>query len=193
MTDLRSLVQLFVLHLVLLVVLSNIHTAQSKKITEITEDNCEVCLKFMTRFMDTLDADTKSSPQKIEDQFRKTCKNSKKDDNRFCYYIGGLEESATGILSEMSKPVSWGVPADKVCLKLYRKDQQICELKYEKTLDLSNVDLPKLKVKELKAILSDWDEKCRGCTEKSDYIKLIEELMPKYAPEAHAKRQKQEL
>ena len=47
-----------------------------------------------------------------------------------CYYIGGLEESATGLLGEMSKPVSWSMPADKVCQKLYKKDQQICDLKY---------------------------------------------------------------
>ena len=47
-----------------------------------------------------------------------------------CYYVGALEESATGMLNEMTKPISWGVPADKVCMKLYRKDEQICELKY---------------------------------------------------------------
>ena len=62
----------------------------------------------------------------------------------------------------------------------------------EKTVDLATVNLKKLKVKELKNILSDWDEQCRGCTEKSDYIKLIDELMPKYAPEAAEKRTKRQ-
>lgn len=184
-SDLKSLAMGMLIPVVLLMILSQV---QSKKITEVTEENCEVCLKFMTKFIDSLDDDTKSSPLTIEKAFRKACKSSKKDDNRFCYYIGGLEESATGILGEMSKPVSWGVPADKVCLKLNRKDTQICELKYEKQIDLSGVNLSKLKVKDLKAILSDWDEKCKGCTEKSDYIKLIEDLMPKYAPDAAAKR-----
>jgi len=47
-----------------------------------------------------------------------------------CYYVGGLEESATGMLSEMSKPVSWAMPADKICMKLYRRDEQICDLRY---------------------------------------------------------------
>lgn len=47
-----------------------------------------------------------------------------------CYYVGGLEESATGMLSEMSKPVSWSMPADKICMKLYRRDEQICDLRY---------------------------------------------------------------
>lgn len=53
-------------------------------------------------------------------------------DNRFCYYIGGLVESATGILGEMSKPLSWGMPMDKVCEKLKKKDAQICDLRYGK-------------------------------------------------------------
>lgn len=50
------------------------------------------------------------------------------------------------------------------------------------------MNLKKMKVKDLKKILSDWDDSCRGCTEKSDYIKRIEELLPKYAPEAAAAR-----
>lgn len=49
-----------------------------------------------------------------------------------CYYIGGLEESATKIVSELSKPLSWGLPADKVCEKLKKKDVQICDLRYGK-------------------------------------------------------------
>lgn len=165
----------------------------AKRITTANEDNCEVCVKFITKFIDELDSDTKSSPQKIEDAIRKKCKTTKKDDNRFCYYIGGLEESATSMLQELSKPISWSMPADKVCMKLYRKDEQICDLKYDKSLDLSTVNLKKLKVKDLKSILSDWDQQCKGCTEKQDFIKLIEELMPKLAPEAYAKRQKAEL
>ena len=35
---------------------------------------------------------------------------------------------------------------------------QICELTYEKQIDFSTVDLKKLKVKDLKKILSEWDE-----------------------------------
>ena len=52
-----------------------------------------------------------------------------------CYYIGGLEESATKILGELSKPLSWGLPADKICEKLVKKDSQICELRYGLSLD----------------------------------------------------------
>lgn len=97
-----------------------------------------------------------------------------------CYYLGGLEESATGILSEMSRPLSNFLPADKICEKLKKRDNQICDLRYEKQIDLNVVDLKKLKVRDLKKILSDWDENCDGCIEKSDFIKQIEELKPKY-------------
>lgn len=47
-----------------------------------------------------------------------------------CYYLGGLEDSATGILSELSKPLSWSMPADKICEKLKKKDAQICDLRF---------------------------------------------------------------
>ena len=58
----------------------------------------------------------------------------------------------------------------------------------DKEIDLTNVDLKKLKVKELKKILNNWEETCRACTEKSEYVSLVESLMPKYAPESAAKR-----
>lgn len=50
------------------------------------------------------------------------------------------------------------------------------------------MDLKKLRVKELKKILDDWGETCYGCAGKSDYIRKINELMPKYAPKAASSR-----
>lgn len=65
------------------------------------------------------------------------CDNSFKfsgKEHRFCYYVGGLEDSATGILGEISKPLSWGLPSEKICEKLKKKDGQICQLRYGKIL-----------------------------------------------------------
>lgn len=143
-------------------------------------DECEVCIKTVEKFAATLSDDVKKDPKLIEDEFRKFCKGSKNKENRLCYYLGGLEESATGILGELSKPLSWSMPADKICEKLKKKDAQICDLRFEKQIDLNNVDLKKLKVRDLKKILNDWDELCDGCIEKTDFIKRIEELKPKY-------------
>lgn len=148
--------------------------------TALKLDECEVCITFITKFSSGMSSDEKSNYKTIETKFKEACKVSKGKDNRFCYYIGGLEESATGILNEMSKPLSWGMPPEKVCEKLKKKDAQICDLRYEKQIDLNNVDLKKLKVRDLKKILNDWDETCDDCLEKSDYIKRIEYLKPQY-------------
>ena len=91
-----------------------------------------VCVSVLTRFENTLSKDEKSNKDAIEKQFKKFCKDLKLKENRFCYFLGGTADAATGILGEMSKPMSWGVPADKVCEKLKKKDKQICELRYGK-------------------------------------------------------------
>ena len=59
----------------------------------------------------------------------------------------------------------------------------------EKKIDFTTVDFKKLKVKDLKKILSDWgeDKACKGCSEKSDFVRVVKELLPKYAPEAAEK------
>jgi len=147
------------------------------------EGQCEVCVGVINKLINRLESNEKSDPLKIEEKFRELCLETKKSENRFCYYIGGLEESATKILGELSKPLSWGLPADKICEKLVKKDSQICELRYEKTIDLKTVDLKKLRVRDLKKILNDWDEVCDGCIEKAEFIKRIEELKPKYVRE----------
>merc|ERR1712168_882480 len=95
----------------------------AKKLHEANEENCEVCVKFLSKFIEKLDSDSdidRGNQKVVEAEFKKFCKGAKKDDNRFCYYIGGTDDSATSTLNVMSKPVSWGVPADKVCMKLYR-------------------------------------------------------------------------
>ena len=83
----------------------------------------------------------------------------------------------------MSKPMSWNMPADKICReKLLKKDSQVCDLNYDKQIDVNAVDLKTLKVKDLKKILSDWGEDSKGFTEKNEFIQRIEELKSKYAP-----------
>ncbi|XP_054831294.1 mesencephalic astrocyte-derived neurotrophic factor [Eublepharis macularius] len=153
------------------------------------EGDCEVCMSFMGRFYQSLkDKNAEFTPASIEKELLKSCKETKGKENRLCYYIGATSDAATKIINEVSKPLSNHIPVEKVCEKLKKKDSQICELKYDKQIDLSTVDLKKLKVKELKKILDDWGETCKGCAEKSDYIRKINELMPKYAPKAASSR-----
>uniref|UniRef100_A0AAA9TIB6 Mesencephalic astrocyte derived neurotrophic factor n=2 Tax=Bos TaxID=9903 RepID=A0AAA9TIB6_BOVIN len=147
------------------------------------------CISYLGRFyQDLKDRDVTFSPASIEKELIKFCREARGKENRLCYYIGATEDAATKIINEVSKPLSHHIPVEKICEKLKKKDSQICELKYDKQIDLSTVDLKKLRVKELKKILDDWGETCKGCAEKSDYIRKINELMPKYAPKAASSR-----
>jgi hypothetical protein len=144
------------------------------------QGECEVCIKVLDKFAGALSDSVKKDHKLIESEFKDFCKSTKNKENRFCYYLGGLEESATGILGEMSKPISWSMPSDKICEKLKKKDAQICELRYDVEIDLKTVDLKKLKVRDLKKIINDWGEDCQGCIEKSEFIQRIEELKPRH-------------
>lgn len=77
------------------------------------------------------------------------------------------------------------MPADVICERLKKNDDHICTVKYEKPKeprDWANIDLNKMRVKELKEILSEWNEKCMDCSEKGQYIQMIQELQPRYEP-----------
>ncbi|KAK6480615.1 mesencephalic astrocyte-derived neurotrophic factor-like [Huso huso] len=153
------------------------------------EGECEVCISFMGRLYQSLkDDDIKFTSADIEKALVKKCKDAKGKENRLCYYIGATSDAATKTINEVTKPLSYHVPVEIICEKLKKKDSQICELKYDKQVDLSTVDLKKLKVKDLKKILEEWGESCKGCAEKSDFIRKINELMPKYAPNAASAR-----
>ena len=83
-------------------------------------------------------------------------------------------------MNEVSKPLSWSMPAEKVCEKLRTKDAQICDLKFDKEIDWKTIDLKKMKVKDLKKILENWGEVCKGCSEKTEFIDRVNELKSKY-------------
>ena len=142
--------------------------------------NCEVCTKVLADVMAKVPNADKSKPEPIGKVVREHCKGLVNKEHKFCFYIGALPESATSIMNEVIKPLSWSMPPEKVCEKLRTKDAQICELKYDKPIDWKTIDLKKMRVKELKNILNEWGESCKGCTEKSEFIKKIEEVKPKY-------------
>ena len=161
-----------------MILIFSIISSLSSVVMSLKAGECEVCISVLDRFKKELTKEQASDHKAIEKEFTKFCKPLKTKENRFCYFLGGTADAATGILGEMSKPMSWGMPSDKICEKLKKKDRQVCELTYEKQIDFSTVDFKKLKVKELKKILNDWDETCDGCLEKGDFIKRIQEVMP---------------
>ncbi len=56
----------------------------------------------------------------------------------------------------------------------------LSNLHTEQEIDFKNVDLKKMRVKQLKKILNGWGENCRGCVEKTDYIIKIESVMSRH-------------
>lgn len=46
----------------------------------------------------------------------------------------------------------------------------------EKTIDLKTVDVKKLKIRDLRKILSDFEDPCDGCVEKSEFIRKVEAI-----------------
>lgn len=134
----------------------------------------------MTKFEKTLTDNDRSHPDQIKAKLQSACKEAKGKDHRFCYYIGGTPDAATMILNEVTKPMKNFVPPEKICEKLKPKDAQICDLQYEQKIDVRNMDLKKMRVKQLRKILNSWDEECTGCIEKSDFVQRIEELTPKH-------------
>ncbi|XP_028398094.1 mesencephalic astrocyte-derived neurotrophic factor homolog [Dendronephthya gigantea] len=146
---------------------------------KLREGDCDVCIKFLTKFAEKLDGKEKG-PDDIRAKLMDECKKAKGKDHRFCYYVGGTEDAATSILNEVTKPMSYHVPPEKICEKLKTKDAQICDLQYEQKIDVRNVDLKKMRVKQLRKILQSWDEECTGCIEKTDFVQRIEELKDKH-------------
>ncbi|XP_068132258.1 cerebral dopamine neurotrophic factor [Hyperolius riggenbachi] len=148
---------------------------------------CEVCNDYLQKFYQSLLEKNKAfTPAAIEEELVNTCRDATGKENRLCYYLGATADAATRIVSEVTRPMSAHVPVSKICERLRKIDIQICEMKYEKKLDLNLVDLSKLKVAELKKILDNWGEACIACIEKTDYVQLIKELAPKYI--AHNQR-----
>uniref|UniRef100_A0A0K0EDU1 Mesencephalic astrocyte-derived neurotrophic factor homolog n=1 Tax=Strongyloides stercoralis TaxID=6248 RepID=A0A0K0EDU1_STRER len=142
---------------------------------------CEVCIKVLDDAMKKVPSSDTSNKNKIGDVIRKHCAGTTGKEHKLCNFIGALPDSPTSMMNDVTTPLSFSMPAEKVCInKLKPKDAQICELKLDKPIDWANIKLNKLKVRELKNILEKWGEQCKGCTEKSEFVKKIEELKPKY-------------
>lgn len=65
------------------------------------------------------------------------------------------------IINEVTRPLSFPKPPAKVCAELKSKDSQICDLKYDKPIDWDNLDLDKMRVKQLKELLLKLKDNCK--------------------------------
>lgn len=143
---------------------------------------CEVCINFLGKVEKALDAEKITDVDAIEKKVRGMCKEATEQDNRFCYYTGLTADAATTMHKDVVQPLSFHKPVEKICEKLGKKDSQICELKYPKPFDYSTINFTKIKVKELKSILTKWGEVCKNCLEKAEFVARVKELIPKFVP-----------
>ena len=89
--------------------------------------------------------------------------------------IGDAKEGTAGGVKRDISSLTRGINAKRLCNRLKTKDAQMCELKYEKKIDVKNTDLKKLRVKELRKICEDENIDTKGLMEKDEFIKAIKD------------------
>merc|ERR1719160_2161627 len=130
------------------------------------ERDCEVCKAVIDEIDKSLDAKTRADPEKIEKAMQKYCDTAKGKDKTMCYYMGvGDKEAGTagGVKRDISSSLGRGINSKRLCTRMKKKDAQMCELRYEKKVD----------VKELRKIADDEGIDTKGLVEKDEYIKKI--------------------
>ena len=90
-------------------------------------------------------------------------------EKKICYYIDPIKR-------DVAQPFSLGMPTLKLCQRISKTNPEICTVKFPvQTENLDKKDLSKLRVKQLKQILSERGVDCKGCVEKEEFIKMVQE------------------
>ena len=113
-------------------------------------------------------ADIKNKP-KVEGALGAYC--SRDDlgprERKICYYIDPIKR-------DVAQPFSTGMPPERVCKRINQSNPEICTVKFPvKTEKLEKKDLSKMRVKQLRRILADRGVECKGCVEKSEFVKKV--------------------
>eukprot|EP00529_Nitzschia_sp_RCC80_P037412 CAMPEP_0113461406 /NCGR_PEP_ID=MMETSP0014_2-20120614/11526_1 /TAXON_ID=2857 /ORGANISM="Nitzschia sp." /LENGTH=155 /DNA_ID=CAMNT_0000353169 /DNA_START=153 /DNA_END=620 /DNA_ORIENTATION=- /assembly_acc=CAM_ASM_000159 len=133
---------------------------------------CEVCIKVMDEIKGLMPkADQKDKP-KIEAAMGKYCANEdgklSAKEKKICYYIDPIKR-------DVAQPFSLGMPSLKLCKRITKQNPEICTVKYPvKTESLDKKDLSKLRVKQLKQILSERGVDYKGLLEKEEFIAKVQ-------------------
>eukprot|EP00501_MAST-03F_sp_TOSAG23-6_P002403 GSMAST32.ASY1.ANO1.2512.1 assembled CDS len=128
--------------------------------------DCEVCIKVLEGIEETLEKKDRKELTVMENKIEKYCKKKTLDrkQKKVCYYILPIKR-------EVSKPLKMRMTAKEICSrKLKKKSADICSVKY-KVKTTADTDYSKMRVKHLKAVLSERGVSCTGCLEKTDYVK----------------------
>jgi hypothetical protein len=90
-------------------------------------------------------------------------------EKKICYYIDPIKR-------DIAQPFSLGMTTLKLCKRISKSNPEICTVKFPvQTGNLEKKDLSKLRVKQLRQILSERGVECKGCVEKEEFIKKVQD------------------
>jgi hypothetical protein len=128
-------------------------------------------MKVMQDVRDTLAKPDQKDKPKIEAALGTYCarEDLSAKEKKICYYVDPIKR-------DIAQPFSLGMSSDKLCKRINKSNSEICSVKFPvKTENLETKDLTKLRVKQLKSILMDRGVECKGCVEKEEFIKRVQE------------------
>jgi hypothetical protein len=134
-------------------------------------EECEVCVKVMDDVRSSMSKTDGRDKSKIEAALGDYCehKATGSREKKICYYVDPIKR-------EVAQPFSTGMPSLKVCKRISAQNPEICHVKFPiRTETLEKKDLSKMRVKQLKAILSERGTECKGCVEKEEFIRRVQE------------------
>jgi len=142
--------------------------------------DCEVCKDVVDAIDKVITPEQRKTVEGVETAMQTYCDQhgQKGKEKAMCYYMGvGSKEqgSGGGVKRDISSSLTRGINAKRLCTRLKKKDAQMCELRYEKKIDVKNTDLNKLRVKELRKICDSEGISTKGMVEKDEFIRKIKD------------------
>jgi len=158
--------------------------AKAKKVKEADPRECEVCISNLDRIEKLIPKEKRSDKNAIEKAITTHCTLSgfgsewkpnplldNPKDVKMCYYFEPIKKS-------ISQPFSTGMPKAQVCKRLMKDNPEVCEVKYPIKIEKKEgeqIDYNSMRVKQLKTLLDQRGVKCQGCSEKSEFVKRLQE------------------
>jgi mesencephalic astrocyte-derived neurotrophic factor len=141
---------------------------------QINAKRISVCVKVIedvrANFLGKVDARNKPAIEKALGDYCKNKDNAlSQREKKICYYLDPIKR-------DVAQPFSLGMPPLKVCERINKTNPEICTVKFPvKTEKMETQDISKLRVKQLKQILADRGVECKGCVEKEEFVKRVQE------------------
>lgn len=134
---------------------------------------CEVCTKVIDDVRASMSKEEARNKPDIEKALGAYCSDPESKlsarERKICYYLDPIKR-------DVAQPFSLGMTSLKVCERINKSNPEICTVKFPvKTDNMEKKDISKLRVKQLKQILADRGVECKGCIEKEDFVKRVQE------------------